>query len=118
MTSHTKDNSLKDNGLQSVLTQIPEGWLEGCKAVSSASQAMADRWIENRTEQIHTSLEAFTKVAACKNAGEIAEIQWRWMTETLDRFGAECGGYQAQYAAVFRQCFSGLGQRKVSSPTR
>jgi len=99
------------------LTQIPERWMENCKAFSSASQASAERWMKSCTEQAQANLDAFTQLAGCKDAGEIAAVQQRWWQDTVDRLRTEMKGCQDQLMALAQTSLSGLNGGP-SSPSR
>jgi hypothetical protein len=102
---------------QAMLTQVPQGWMEGCKAFSDASRAVVEGWAKGCTDQIQRNLAACTKLAVCKDPGEIAEIQQRWWRDTCDRLSAELQGYHEQLMALTRTNLSG-SKGGPSSPAR
>lgn len=93
-------------GWPSFLTQMPETWLESCKTFSSTSQAIAERWLSNRSEQAQQNLDAVTKLAGCKSPAEFAEVQQRWLQDTVERFTAEVKSYQDQVGTLSQQALS------------
>ncbi|HUA55708.1 MAG TPA: phasin family protein [Candidatus Sulfotelmatobacter sp.] len=103
------------NGSSLFLTALPDKWLERCQELSAASQAMAERWVENRAEQVQTNLDAWTKLASCKNPGEVAEVQQRWWRSSIDHLTAEMKGYQDQMLALGQQSQAALRGEKPAS---
>ena len=106
------------NGWPAMLGQMPEGWMENCKAFSSASQAITERWMKGCTEQVQANLDVFTRLAGCKDAGEIAEIQRHWWQDTVDRLSTEMKDCQDQLMAATRNSLSGLNSGPSSHSRR
>jgi hypothetical protein len=94
----------------SFMVQMPDNWLESYKSLASASQAFAERWFANRTEQAQHTLDTVTKLTACKSPAEATEIQQRWFRGTVELLTAEMKAYQEQVAALSQQGLSALGQ--------
>jgi hypothetical protein len=94
----------------SFMPQMPDNWLESFQSLASASQAIAERWMTNRTEQVQHTLDTVTKMASCKSPAEAAELQQRWFRETVERLTAEMKSYQDQVAALSQQGFTALSQ--------
>jgi len=103
-------------GWSAVLTQMPERFTENYKAAFSTSQAIVTRWIKDCSDQIQTNLNACTKLANCKDAGEIAGIQQRWWQDTIERMGKELEGVQGQLMALSQKSLSGLESRTSPRP--
>jgi hypothetical protein len=102
----------------SFMVQMPDNWLESYKSLASASQAMMQRWLANRTEQTQHTLDTVTKMTACKSPAEAAEIQQRWLRETVERLTAEVKEYQEQVTALSQQGLSTLSQASPGAPSR
>jgi hypothetical protein len=98
--------------------QMPDNWLESFQSLASASQAIAERWMANRTEQVQHTLDTVTKLTACKSPAEAAELQQRWFRETVERLTAEVKSYQDQVAALSQQGLSALGQPQAAGQPR
>jgi len=94
----------------SFMVQMPDNWLESYQSLASASQAIAERWFANRSEQAQHALDTVSKLTACKSPAEAAEIQQRWFRETVELLTAEVKSYQDQVAALSQQGLSALGQ--------
>src|SRR5579859_5329872 len=106
-------NQSDGNGSSSLfLTALPANLLESCQGLSTASQAMMERWVENRTAQVQTGLDAFTKLASCKSPTEFAEVQQRWWQSTIDQLTAEMKTYQDQMLALTQQSRAALRDAK------
>lgn len=93
-------NQTNGNGAAAFLSALPSSLLEGSQGFAAASQAMAERWIANRTEQVRFNVEACTKLASCKSPSEFAELQQRWWQTTVDQLTAEMKGFQEQISAL------------------
>jgi hypothetical protein len=105
-------------GWPAMMGQMPDNWLESCKSLASASQAMAERWFTNRAAQHQHMLDTVTKMTACKSPAEAAEVQQRWFRETVERLTAEVKEYQDQVAALSQQSLSAIGQPQPAAPPR
>lgn len=102
-------------GWPSFLTQMPETWLESCKTFSSTSQAIAERWLSNRSEQAQQNLDAVTKLVGAKSPAEFAEVQQRWLQDTVERFTAEVKSYQDQVSTLSQQALSATDPSRTGS---
>src|SRR5271169_3379487 len=92
----------------SFMPQMPDNWLESYRSLTSASQAIAERWLANRTEQAQHTFDTVTKLTGCKSPAEAVELQQRWFRETVERLTAEVKDYQEQVAALSQQGMSAL----------
>jgi hypothetical protein len=79
-----------------MLVQVPETWLANLRSMTEASEALTSCWVKNRSAQIQSNLEAWAKLATCKDGAEIAEVSQRWLQGTVDRMTAEAGEYREQ----------------------
>lgn len=104
-------------GWPGLLTQMPERWLDTCQGLLGASQAVTDRWLTSRSQQLQSTLEAWGKLARCTELGEAARIQQEWLQQSTERLAAELAGYQEPLSAAAQQAFAGLGDR-ASVPAR
>ena len=88
------------NAWSSFLTDASGNWLESSKNLTSASQAIATRWLKDCSDQVQSNLDTMTKLAECRDTGEAAAIQQRWWQNTVDRFSAELRDCQEQLTAA------------------
>jgi hypothetical protein len=86
----------QQNDWPGMLAQVPETWLANLRSMTEASEAVTSCWMKNRTAQIQSNLEAWAKLATCKDGAEIAEVSQRWLQGTVDRMNAEAGEYREQ----------------------
>ena len=85
-----------DGGWPGFVVQAPEAWLGNLQAIAEASQAFAASWFKNRSAQLQSNLEAWTRMAGCKDPSEIAAIQQRWLQDSIERLSAEAKDCQVQ----------------------
>jgi len=105
----------ESGGWPSFLAQMPETWLESCKTLQSTSQAIAERWIANRSEQAQKTFDAFGQMAACKSPQEFAEVQQRWLKDTVERLTAEVKDYQERVSTL-SQAVPGAPDSRPAGP--
>ncbi len=95
---------------------VPQVWLDGYGAWVSASQKLAAAWLQARTAQLQSNLQALGHLASCTEPAAALEIQQTWWRESVERMTAEMQDYQAQTTAVLRQAFSGLREPSPARP--
>ncbi|MBI3516169.1 MAG: phasin family protein [Proteobacteria bacterium] len=84
------------------LSQGPETWLGNYSAVLSASQAISEAWLKHRSAQVQSNLDAWGKLAGCKEVAEMTAIQQGWYQDATKRLSAEIAGYQTQVADLVK----------------
>jgi hypothetical protein len=94
---------------------LPANLVESCKGLSTAAQAIAERWVKSRSEQAQATLEVCAKLASCKSPSEFAELQQRWWQGTVDQLSAEMKGYQDQILALSQMNPTALLDSKPAS---
>ncbi len=61
--------------------QQSKAWMGGQVQMLAAFQAASERWVEHRRRDFERSVAAIQQLASCRDLGEAAAIQQRWVAE-------------------------------------
>jgi len=73
---------------QSALRQGGD-WIQGRPETFAQVQRAAETWMRHRSEDYQKGLAAATQMAACRDIGQAAAIQQKWLAETTQSLFAD-----------------------------
>jgi hypothetical protein len=103
-------------------TEYAQGWLKAQVRALSAMQAMTNHWFDCRRQNLDAMLSTVGRLSACKDAGEIAEMQQQFLTGASERLASELTSLhedltkltQSTASAVVESLSSGATPKKAA----
>jgi hypothetical protein len=98
---------------KSVLQQT-EWWLQAQTELFSRLQAANTRWLEHRKTDFGNGLEVLRQLAACRDFGEAAAIQQKWLAQCLRSAAADWTDLMSPFAEHGHTHAKRVREREVS----